>query len=145
MPTRRQEDMEPSRPKHVQSSRVSPEEGCYNMSGSFRTDYHIDFTGSCGLVIWVCAADHMEDEDAPTRQDDAMCGLLCVAICRGTMSDDTLPCRHLMMSSTAWRRYARLRAADHLKDEEAVCGGQRHNTTTWATFCAVAQWCGDNI
>ena len=32
--------------KHVQSSHVSPEEGCYNMSGSFRTDYHIDFTGS---------------------------------------------------------------------------------------------------
>ena len=32
--------------KHVQSSRVSPEEGCYIMSGSFRTDYHIDFTGS---------------------------------------------------------------------------------------------------
>ena len=32
--------------KHVQSSHVSPEEGCYNMSGSFRTDYHINFTGS---------------------------------------------------------------------------------------------------
>ena len=32
--------------KHVQSSHVGPEEGCYNMSGSFRPDYHIDFTGS---------------------------------------------------------------------------------------------------
>ena len=49
--------------KHVQSSHVSPEEGCYNMSGSFRTDYHIDFTGSttgtadsssgsAQLIIW---------------------------------------------------------------------------------------------
>ena len=73
----------------------------------------------------------MEDEDAPTRRDDAMRGLLCVAICRGTMSDDTLPWMHLMVSSTAWRRYARLRAADHLEDKEAVCGKQRHDTTTW--------------
>ena len=49
--------------KHGQSSHVSPEEGCYNMSGPFRTDYHIDFTGSktgtadsssgpAQLIIW---------------------------------------------------------------------------------------------
>ena len=57
-----------------------------------------------------------------------MCGLLCVAICRGTMCDDTLQWMHLMVSNTAWRRYARLRAADHLEDEEAVRGGQRHDT-----------------
>ena len=54
--------------KHVQSSHVSPEEGCYSMSGSFRTDYHIDFTGS----TTDSAADHLEDEEAcldPGRMD----------------------------------------------------------------------------
>ena len=58
--------------KHDQSSRVSPEEGCYNMSGSFRTDYHIDFTGSmtgtadlssrsAQLIIWRTRM-HQHDE-----------------------------------------------------------------------------------
>ena len=31
------------------------------------------------------------------------------------------------------------RAADDLEGEEAVRGGQRDDTTTWAAFCAVAQ------
>ena len=35
--------------------------------------------------------------------------------------------------------------ADHLEDEEASGGGQRHDTTTWSAFCVVAQWCGGNI
>jgi hypothetical protein len=35
--------------------------------------------------------------------------------------------------------------ADHLEDEEASGGGQRHDTTTWAAFWEVAQWCGGNI
>ena len=78
------------------------------MSGSFRTDYHIDFTGSmtgtadlssgsAKLIIW----------RTRMHQHDTTRGLLCVEICRGTMSDATLPWMHLMVSSTAWRRYAR--------------------------------------
>ena len=58
--------------KHVQSSHVSPEEGYYNMSGSFRTDYHIDFTGSttgtadsspgsAQLIIWMTRRHQAED------------------------------------------------------------------------------------
>ena len=39
--------------KHIQSSHVGPEEGCYNMSGSFRTDYHIDFTGSTTGTVYL--------------------------------------------------------------------------------------------
>ena len=57
--------------------------------------------------------------------------------CRGTMRGDTLPWMHLMVSNTAWRRYVRLWAADHLEDEEAVRGGQRDDTTTWAASCVV--------
>ena len=56
--------------KHVQSSHVSPEEGCYNMSGPFRTDYHIDFTGSTSgsaqLIIWRTMRHHAGDT-ATTR------------------------------------------------------------------------------
>ena len=61
--------------KHVQSSHVSPEEGYYNMSGSFRTNYHknhIDFTGSttgtadsssgsAQLIIWRTRRHQTED------------------------------------------------------------------------------------
>ena len=58
--------------KHVQSSHVSPEKVCYNMSGSFRTDYHIDFTGSttgtadsssgsAQLIIWRTRRHQAED------------------------------------------------------------------------------------
>ena len=58
--------------KHVQSSHVSPEEGCYNMSGPFRTDYHFDFTGSttgtadsssgtAQRIIWRTRRQHAED------------------------------------------------------------------------------------
>ena len=57
--------------KHVQSSHVSPEEGCYNMSGPFRTDYHIDFTsstsGSAQLIIWRTRRHQAEDNAAIRR------------------------------------------------------------------------------
>ena len=88
--------------KHVQSSHVSPEEGCYNMSGSFRTDYHIDFTGSTTgtadsssgsvqLIIWRTRRHHAED-NATTR---AMSG--------GRMPRNT---RSLLMTNERefWRR-----------------------------------------
>ena len=88
--------------KHVQSSHVSPEEGCYNMSGSFRTDYHIDFTGSttgtadsssgsAQLIIWRTRRHHAED-NATTR---AMSG--------GRMPRNT---RSLLMTNERefWRR-----------------------------------------
>ena len=63
--------------KHVQSSHLSPEEGCYNMSGPFRTDYHIHFTGSTTgtadsssgsvqLITWRTRRHHAED-NATTR------------------------------------------------------------------------------
>ena len=64
--------------KHVQSSHVSPEKGCYNMSGSFRTDYHIDFTGSttgtadsssgsAQLIIWRTRR-HQAEDNATIRR-----------------------------------------------------------------------------
>ena len=53
--------------KQVQSSHVSPEEGCYNVwfvqdRQSHRLYWLHDW--DCGLVVWVCAADHLEDEEA---------------------------------------------------------------------------------
>ena len=75
---------------------------CYNMSGSFRTDYHIDFTGSttgtadsssgsAQLIIWRTRRHHAED-NATTR---AMSG--------GRMPRNT---RSLLMTNERefWRR-----------------------------------------
>ena len=54
--------------KHVQSSHVSPEEGCYNVYVWFVQDrlshrLHWLHDWDCGLVVWVCTADHLEDEE----------------------------------------------------------------------------------
>ena len=77
--------------KHVQSSDVSPEEGCYNMTGSFKTDYHIDFTGSttgtadssCGsaqLIIWRTRRHQAEDNATIRRHGRACTAWLCYVV-----------------------------------------------------------------
>ena len=86
--------------KHDQSSHVSPEEGCYNMSGSFRTYYHIDFTGSttgtadsssgsAQLIIWRTRR-HQAEDNATIRRHGRRAPRGCRTGCWGAMST-TMP------------------------------------------------------
>ncbi len=94
MPTRRRVDMEPSTLSRATSALRRGVTICLVRSGPTITSTLLAprqwHDWDCGLVVWVCTADHLEDE-------------------------------------------------------EASGGGERHDTTTWAAFWEVAQWCGGNI